>query len=84
MVSFILLGIDSCWACCEPIGIARGSQASMRAAVDKAASELQAVLQQQAASESQTALPGQGVICICGSLHVVAEALAVLDLQESQ
>ena len=40
----------------------------MLAAVDKAASELQATQQ------------GDGVICVCGSLHVVAEALSVLDL----
>ena len=45
-------------------------QASILATVDKAVNELQATQQ------------GKGVICICGSLHVVAEALATVDLQD--
>ncbi|KAK9810666.1 hypothetical protein WJX73_008574 [Symbiochloris irregularis] len=44
-------------------------QASMMAAVDKARTELAAVK------------PGAGVVCICGSLHTVAEAFNVLPLQ---
>ena len=44
-------------------------QVSMLAAVDQAITQLQATQQ------------GPGVLCICGSLHVVAEALSVLDLQ---
>lgn len=46
-------------------------QASILAAVDSAVSELEAKQQ------------GPGVICICGSLHAVGEALHVLKLEHT-
>lgn len=46
-------------------------QASVLAAVDKAATELEATQK------------GRGVICLCGSLHLVAEALGTLELQSN-